>query len=180
MHDEQRPDIRPEHWDGAPPPPAPDEPGVLACGGAKRADHGGNYLAAAGTWLAEVPRDYTLAVVERINLAIRGLEHSRDQVLIGEAENGEEPSPDRPRADSVAATARRAIEDLAQVRDFVLSATYMVASAAESAGVETEVTSEWVDAALGEVDDTELLKAAAVDEYLNNHQSTTTGTDGVL
>lgn len=71
---------------------------------------GVDHLLVPGTWLADVPRELTLEVVDRINLLIGGMNTVRNRMLLGVDSDGNEPSPGHPRSDVTAETTRRALE----------------------------------------------------------------------
>jgi hypothetical protein len=78
-------------------------------------DGAGDQIAPLGTWLADVPRDATLEIVELMNLGIRALEYARDTMLFGRRENDHQPLPGQSRIDATAQTAQRVIETVDDV-----------------------------------------------------------------
>lgn len=116
---------------------------------------GVEHLLVPGTWLADVPREMTLEVVDRINLLIGGLNTVRNRILLGGDEDGNEPSPGRPRTDVTGATTRQALEDLILLRDITSTTIHAVAAAAISGGVDRENAVSW---AHYEADDQALIE----------------------
>ncbi|KAA1250332.1 hypothetical protein F0Q45_10360 [Mycobacterium simiae] len=106
---------------------------------AASADH----LLTPGTWLAMVPRDQTIKIVEFLNLASAGLGYVRDRILIGVDADDQQPSPGHPRADTIADTAHLALDDLVQLRGLVASTIRAVAAAAISGGADPETVMKW-------------------------------------
>ncbi|MCV7024381.1 MULTISPECIES: hypothetical protein [Mycolicibacterium] len=116
---------------------------------------GVDHLLVPGTWLADVPRELTLEVVDRINLLIGGMNTVRNRMLLGVDSDGNEPSPGRPRSDATAETTRRALEDLILLRDITSTTIHAVAAAAIEGGVERNDVETW---ASYEADDQALIE----------------------
>jgi hypothetical protein len=123
---------------------------------------GDNHLMTPGTWLAEVSRDRTINIVERLNLLIAGIGRVRDRILIGVDTDGKQPCPDRPRADGVADTAELALEDLVLLRDITAATIHAVAAAAITGGADQDAVMKW---AHYDADDRGLLEG--VDDLLS-------------
>ncbi|MEX7469034.1 hypothetical protein AB4Z39_04905 [Mycobacterium adipatum] len=104
---------------------------------------GVDHLLVPGTWLADVPRELTLEVVDRINLLIGGMNTVRNRMLLGVDSDGNEPSPGHPRSDVTAETTRRALEDLILLRDITSTTIHAVAAAAIEGGVDRNNVETW-------------------------------------
>lgn len=116
---------------------------------------GADHLLVPWTWLAEVPRELTIEVVDRINLLIGGLNSVRNRMLLGVDSDGNEPSPDHPRSDITAETAKQALDDLVLLRDITSTTIHALAAAAIAGGVERDNTVSW---AHYEADDQALIE----------------------
>lgn len=118
----------------------------------------GNSLMTPGTWLAEVPRDRTLNIVKRLNLVRAGMGHVRNRILLGNDAAGAEPTPGRPRVDTVSETAKLALEDLILLRDIMSTTIHAVAAAAISSGADRDTVLKW---AHYDADDRALIEGVA-------------------
>jgi hypothetical protein len=108
-----------------------------------------DYLLTPGTWLAAVPRDRTIDIVYRLNLVIAGMGYVQDRLLVGEAD-GQQPCPERPRADTVADTAQLALEDLILLRDITATTIHAVAAAAITGGADRATVMKWAHYGAGD------------------------------
>lgn len=131
----------------------------------------GNSLMTPGTWLAEVPRDRTLDIVQQLNLIRAGMGHVRDRILVGNDANGEEPTPGHPRVDTVSATAKVALNDLILLRDITATTIHAVAAAAIGSGADPDTVLKW---AHYDADDRALIDGVAdlLNQQEPNHQPT--------
>lgn len=123
-----------------------------------KAESGSGHLLTPGTWLAEVSRDRTLNIVKRLNLVSAGLGHVRDRLLLGVDADGQEPTPSRPRADTVSDTTKLALDDLILLRDITTTTIHAVAAAAIDSGQDREVVLNW---AKYDADDRALVQGVA-------------------
>lgn len=111
-----------------------------------------------GTWLAEVTRERTLNIVKRLNLVRAGMAHVRNRILIGNDAAGAEPTPGRPRVDTVSETARLALDDLILLRDIMSTTIHAVAAAAIDSGADRDTVLNW---AHYDADDRALIEGVA-------------------
>jgi len=124
----------------------------------KNAASDGNSLMTPGTWLAEVPRDRTLNIIKRLNLVRAGMSHVRNRILLGNDATGAEPTPGRPRVDTMAETAKLALEDLILLCDIMSTTIHAVAAAAIGSGEDPDTVLKW---AHYDADDRELIEGVA-------------------
>ena len=102
-----------------------------------------DHLLTPGTWLAAVPHEQTMTIVESLNLAGAGLEYVKNRILLGVDADDQQPSPEHPRVDAVDDTAHRVLGDLIELRGLMDTTIQAVAAAAISGGADRDAVMKW-------------------------------------